>query len=161
MARIFQRQDRMRDRSFIATGLLPAILLVFVVAALLAAAWPDAGGGSDETAQVAPPPRSQVGLASFYGPGLHGNRTASGARFDQRKLTAAHRTLPLGTRVRVTNLENGASVVVVINDRGPYGRSRRKGAIIDVSRGAAARLDFIADGLARVRLEVIEGPGVE
>jgi rare lipoprotein A len=76
--------------------------------------------------------------------------------FDQNRITAAHRTLPLGTRVRVTNLENGESVVVLINDRGPYGRNRRKGAIIDLSKGAATRLDFISDGLTRVRVEILE-----
>jgi rare lipoprotein A len=70
-------------------------------------------------------------------------------------MTAAHRTLPLGTRVRVTNLENGQSVILQINDRGPYGRNYRKGTIIDVSKGAAHRLEFISDGLTRVRLEVL------
>lgn len=140
-------------------SLLPAILLIAAVAALLAAAWPDAPERPEEAVEVEQRPPGEVGLASFYGPGLQGNRTASGAPFDQRKMTAAHPSLPLGTRVRVTNLDNGESVVVVINDRGPYGRNRRKGAIIDVSRGAAAQLDFIADGLTRVRVEVLEEAG--
>ena len=70
-------------------------------------------------------------------------------------MTAAHRTLPLGTIVRVTNLENGRSVVVRINDRGPYGRNFRKGTIIDLSRGAARRLRSIEDGLVRVRVDVL------
>ena len=102
--------------------------------------------------------RTYVGLASFYGPGFHGEETASGEVFNQRALTAAHRTLPLGTVVRVTNLENGRSVVVRINDRGPYGRNHRKGTIIDVSRGAAQRLRFIEDGLVKVKVEVVEVP---
>jgi rare lipoprotein A (peptidoglycan hydrolase) len=77
-----------------------------------------------------------VGKASWYGPGFHGRRTASGERFNQFGLTAAHKTLPLGTRVRVTNLATDESVVVRINDRGPYARGR----IIDLSRGAAAAI---------------------
>jgi rare lipoprotein A len=101
------------------------------------------------------PPRVQVGLASWYGPGFHGDRTASGEIFDQREMVAAHRSLPLGSVVRVTNLENGRRVVLRVIDRGPYGRNYRKGTIIDVSRGAARRLDFIRDGLVRVRVEVV------
>jgi len=103
--------------------------------------------------------RAFVGLASYYGPGFSGNETASGETFDQREMTAAHRTLPLGTVVRVTNLENGRTVVVRINDRGPYGRNFRKGTIIDLSRGAAQRLRFIKDGLVRVRVEVLRQAG--
>ncbi len=102
--------------------------------------------------------RVQTGLASYYGPGFHGQETASGEIFDQRKMTAAHRTLPLGTVVRVTILENGRRVVLRVTDRGPYGRNYRKGTIIDVSRGAARRLGFIRDGLVRVRVEVIRRP---
>jgi rare lipoprotein A len=147
----------MGERSFVVPALIPGVLLVFVVAGLLGVAWPD-GNRAEATAEPDQPPQTQVGRASFYGPGFHGRRTASGARFDQRKMTAAHRTLPLGTRVRVTNLDNGHSVVVLINDRGPYGRNRRKGTIIDVSKGAAAKLDFLSDGLTRVRLEVLEEP---
>jgi rare lipoprotein A len=102
--------------------------------------------------------RVQTGLASYYGPGFHGEETASGEIFDQRKMTAAHRTLPLGTVVRVTNLENGRRVELRVTDRGPYGRNYRKGTIIDVSKGAARRLGFIQDGLVRVRIEVIRWP---
>lgn len=105
-----------------------------------------------------PDRRTVVGFASYYGPGFHGNETASGETFDQREMTAAHRTLPLGTVVRVTNLENGRSVVVRINDRGPYGRNFRNGTIIDLSKGAAQRLRFIKDGLVRVRVEVLRSP---
>lgn len=103
-----------------------------------------------------PQPRAQVGLASFYGPGFHGEETASGEVFDQRQMVAAHRTLPLGSVVRVTNLDNGQQVVLRVIDRGPYGRNHRKGTIIDVSKGAAQRLDFVEDGLVRVRVEVLE-----
>jgi rare lipoprotein A len=101
------------------------------------------------------PRRAQVGLASFYGPGFNGDRTAGGEVFDQRKLVAAHRTLPLGSIVRVTNLENGRRVILRIIDRGPFGRNHRKGCIIDVSRAAARRLGFVRDGLSRVRVEVL------
>ncbi len=89
------------------------------------------------------------GQASWYGPGFHGRRTASGDRFDQNALTAAHRQLPLGTRVTVTNLENGRSVRVAINDRGPY----VDGRVLDLSRAAAHRLGMIGDGVVRVRIE--------
>ena len=101
------------------------------------------------------PPRVQVGLASWYGPGFQGNETASGEIFNQREMVAAHRSLPLGSVVRVTNLENGRRVVLRVIDRGPYGRNYRKGTIIDVSRGAARRLGFIRDGLVSVRVEVV------
>ena len=95
---------------------------------------------------------TQVGFASYYDSRFHGARTASGARYDEKALTAAHRTLPFGTRVEVTNLVNGRSVVVTITDRGPFARGR----VIDVSRRAARKLDFLRDGTARVRLEVVQ-----
>ena len=98
-----------------------------------------------------------VGTASWYGPGFHGRKTASGERFDQDGMTAAHRNLPLGSLVRVTNLENGRKVTVEINDRGPYIRGR----VIDLSRGAARRLGMVQDGLAEVRVEVLRRPDVE
>jgi len=93
----------------------------------------------------------QSGMASWYGPGLHGRRSASGERFDQHALTAAHRTLPFGTQVRVTNLNNGQSVVVRINDRGPFSHSR----VIDLSRAAASALGMLGSGVAPVQLETI------
>jgi len=95
----------------------------------------------------------EVGVASYYGGEFHGRRTASGERYHQGKLTAAHPTLPFGTRVRVTNLENGQSVVLRVTDRGPF----RKGRIIDVSRKAARELGFLRAGTARVRVEVVSG----
>jgi rare lipoprotein A len=95
----------------------------------------------------------QEGLASYYGGEHHGRRTASGAVFDAGQLTAAHRTLPFGTRVRVTNLDNGRRVVVTVTDRGPFRRER----VIDVSRRAAKDLGFLRAGTARVRLEAVSG----
>ncbi len=95
--------------------------------------------------------RSEVGLASHYAHRFEGHRTASGEPYDERELTGAHRTLPFGTRVRVTNLDNHRSVVVRINDRGPF----RKGRIIDLSRRAAGDLGFLRAGMAHVRLEAL------
>lgn len=89
----------------------------------------------------------QTGQASWYGPGFHGKKTASGRRFNQHALTAAHRSLPLGTQARVTNLKNGKAVLVTINDRGPY----HGGRVIDLSRAAAQQLAM--NGTARVRIE--------
>ncbi|MFD2644094.1 septal ring lytic transglycosylase RlpA family protein [Pseudomonas japonica] len=91
----------------------------------------------------------ETGTASYYGARHHGKRTASGEAFNQHGLTAAHRSLPFGTKVLVTNLKNDRSVVVRINDRGPHTRGR----LIDLSRAAAQRLDMIRSGTARVRVQ--------
>lgn len=107
---------------------------------------------ADTRTATAARPGVQRGLATFYGDEQQGGPTASGERFDKRKLTAAHRTLPLGTRVRVTNTRNGRSVEVRINDRGPYGNRSR---IIDVSEAAARRLDMISAGVVPVTVEVL------
>jgi rare lipoprotein A len=104
------------------------------------------------TPQASPAPVSIVGNASWYGAFHHGRRTASGEIFDMRALTAAHRTLPLGTRLRVTNLTNGKSVDVRVNDRGPSIRSR----IIDVSHGVAAALEAVATGVFPVELVILD-----
>jgi len=93
---------------------------------------------------------SEEGLASWYGPGFHEKKKASGERFNQHNLNAAHRTLPLPTIVRVTNLENGKTVVVLVDDRGPYTYT---GRIIDLSMGAAKVIGCYQNGLARVRVE--------
>lgn len=93
----------------------------------------------------------ETGIASWYGPDFHGHRTANGEIYDQQELTAAHRTLQMPALVRVTNLENGRSVVVRINDRGPF----KRGRVIDCSRRAAELLGFIGHGTARVKLEVL------
>jgi peptidoglycan lytic transglycosylase len=94
------------------------------------------------------------GQASWYGPGFAGKPTASGERFVPCKRTAAHRTLPFGTRVRVTNLQNGRSVVVKINDRGPF----IQGRIIDLSRGAARAIGMIDAGVVEVEIVVKRWP---
>lgn len=103
------------------------------------------------------PRQVQLGVASWYGASFRGRATASGVPYDDRELTAAHRTLPLGTRVKVTNLRNGRSVILKINDRGPVPRRR----LIDVSRAAADRLGFKHQGLAPVRVSVINTPRAE
>jgi rare lipoprotein A (peptidoglycan hydrolase) len=94
-------------------------------------------------------PGGGYGLASFYS---HGRRTASGERFDPHDLTAAHRTLPFGTRVRVTNVSTGQSVTVRVNDRGPFVRGRA----IDVSSSAARMLGITRQGVAKVKLDVVQ-----
>jgi rare lipoprotein A len=99
---------------------------------------------------------TQVGDATFYSNSFQGDKTASGLKFDNRKAVAAHRRFPFGTVVRVTNLDNGKTVNVTIIDRGPYGKNRREGAIIDLSRAAAAQLDMIQDGQVKVRVDVLE-----
>ena len=92
-------------------------------------------------------------MASYYTVKETSRRTASGQKYDDSEPTAAHRTLPFGTRVKVTNLANGRSVVVTITDRGPF----RKGRIIDVSKAAARELGFLRDGVTRVRVESLRG----
>ena len=103
------------------------------------------GSRAAQRSRTAAPAWTQSGRVSWYGPGFHGRRTASGEIFDSNDLTMAHRSLPLGSRVRVTNLDNGRSVVLRVNDRGPY----VSGRIADLSRAAAGRLDFIDDGVVR------------
>lgn len=115
-----------------------------------------AGGPQSPAPAVAPhlsfnTTRQFTGVASWYGPGFHGNRSASGEVFNQNALTAAHRSLPFGTQVRVTNLNTGLSVVVRITDRGPFTRGR----VIDLSAGAARVIGLIRSGVAPVRLDVL------
>ena len=113
-------------------------------------------GNSAEAALVAPRdparPRSQVGIASWYGFGQQGKLTASGKRFDARDLTAAHPTLPLNSKAKVTNLDNGHTVEVIINDRGPGAPGRA----IDLSERAAKTLGMKKDGLAPVVIQLVE-----
>ena len=94
---------------------------------------------------------TQIGEASWYGPGFHGKLTSTGEVYNQHNLTAAHRTLPEGSKVKVTNLDNGKSVTVKINDRGPY----IKGRILDLSRKAAKTLGMIDKGKTKVKVEVL------
>ena len=107
-------------------------------------------GGRKATPERSP----EVGTASFYSHHFHGRKTASGEIYNENQLTAAHRTLPFGTRVRVTNMKNDRSVVVTVTDRGPSNRRR----VIDLSRHAADLLGFVETGTTRVLLEVISAP---
>ena len=95
---------------------------------------------------------TETGTASWYGPGFHGKTTSNGERYNQNSMTAAHKLLPFDTKLRVTNLENGRSVIVRINDRGPFVGSR----IIDLSRAAARQLNMLGPGTARVRIVALE-----
>ena len=109
------------------------------------------------TLPIATPEQPKVrsvssGQASWYGPGFYGNRTANGEVLRPGTLTAAHRTLAFGTKVRVTNLNNGRSTIVRINDRGPFHGSR----VIDLAHGAASQLGVVASGVANVKLEVLQ-----
>lgn len=98
---------------------------------------------------------TERGIASWYGPGFDGKRTASGEVYDMYKMTAAHKTLPLPTYVRVTNLDNGKNVVVKVNDRGPFHANR----IIDLSRSAAARIGMLKKGTALVQVQAVSANG--
>lgn len=156
-------------------------LFVAVSCAMIAATGLSACGGKGKSGEVTPSPYSkgnypghlkigkpydidgrtyvpahdpsyvEEGMASWYGPGFHGRDTANGERFDQHALTAAHRTLPLPSMVRVTNLENGKQAILRLNDRGPFKKDR----IIDLSRGSAEKLGVIAKGTAFVRVEYL------
>ena len=96
--------------------------------------------------------KQQVGISSYYGEQFHGNLTANGEVYDMYGVTAAHKTLPLGTVAKITNLENGKSIILRINDRGPYVAGR----ILDCSYGAALKLDFVTKGTTKVKIDVIE-----
>lgn len=121
---------------------VPITLVAFVAGMVVltgCASAPRAGGGIE------------TGVASYYAYKYHGRATASGERFDMNEFTAAHQTLPFGARVRVTNLDNGKSVTVRINDRGPF----VKGRVIDLSLAAAKRIDMINAGLANVEVRQV------
>jgi rare lipoprotein A len=133
------------------------VLGAALAAALLAAGCAHAPAPAPEReGQVTPrptpadgAPAAQVGTASFYAHRFHGRRTASGARYDMHAMTCAHPTLPFGTRLRVTDLDSGRSVVVTVTDRGPFAHGR----IVDVSYAAAKQLGMVKRGVARVRVE--------
>lgn len=97
---------------------------------------------------------TETGLASFYSDAFEGKKTASGEIYKSSKMTAAHRTLPFGTRVKVTNLSNNKSVTVTVNDRGPFVKDR----IIDLSKAAAVKLDYMDQGVTKVKIEPIKKP---
>ena len=125
------------------TGLCASIFLFTVVLA---------GCGSIFGSGMPRGCRFQIGMASWYGPGYHGNTCASGEIYNMYELTAAHRDLPFGTYVRVTNLRNGKRVVVRINDRGPF----KRGRIIDLSYAAARKIGMVREGSTKVRIEIID-----
>lgn len=131
-----------------------AVGLLALVTLIALSACPSGGGQSTKSKPTGTPgvPGVQHGIASWYGGKHHGGPTASGERFDKNAMTAAHRTLRMGTRVRVTRVKNGRVVIVRINDRGPYS----KGRIIDLSEAAARQLDMIEDGIAKVKVEVLK-----
>jgi rare lipoprotein A len=137
-------------------------LLLGVTVGLVAACAPRATRPSPEKTREAertevkasPQAYLEEGIASYYGPGLEGRPTASGEKLDLAALTAAHRKLPFGTCVRVVNMENGRSVRVRVNDRGPFVQGR----VVDVSLAAAKQLDMVGKGLARVRLSRCDAP---
>ncbi len=146
-AKPFHRLPRVRHRHLLG---VPTLLILLLV-----------GACSLPPSKVKVPTVSQVhgrvtqsGIASWYGPGFHGKATASGTVYNQNDFTAAHQTLPLGTRVMVTNLQNGSSTEVTINDRGPFAKAR----IIDLSYAAGATLGMIGPGTIPVRLEVLDSP---
>lgn len=112
-----------------------------------------ANSADAEVGQI-PEGYSEIGFASYYGYDCAGNKTANGERFDPMGLTAAHRTLPFNTLLRVTNLRNGRNVVVRVNDRGPHARNR----IIDLAYGAAKQIDLVRAGHEKVKLEVVTQP---
>lgn len=116
---------------------------------MTACAFADVSSTAPATANSNP---RETGIASYYGAKYHGKPTASGELFNMNELTAAHPKLAFGTRVRVTHLENNRSVVVRINDRGPFVQGR----VVDLSQAAAAELRMIESGLARVRIEVVK-----
>ncbi len=114
---------------------------------------PPASLTSTASAPVVKSPEAEEGLASWYGPESQGT-TASGEVYDMNKLTAAHRTLPLGSKIRVTNLKNNRSLILRVNDRGP----NVLGRLLDVSKAAAQYLGFIGAGMARVKVTVVGYP---
>jgi rare lipoprotein A len=124
----------------------PLLAILGLLGVLLITVPDMAYGGSSQT--------GQVGWASWYGKRHEGRKTASGERFSREQLTAAHRSLPLGTKVKVTNLRTGQQVVVRINDRGPHGGGKRR--IIDLSEAAAKRVGLLERGTERVQVVVVE-----
>ena len=144
------------DRPALRCLALVCTLAAWCTAAGIAPAAASTPGRSDavESVRVATPARVQEGAISWYGARFHDAPTASGERFDAAALTMAHPSLPFGTRVRVTNLRNGRSVVLRVNDRGPFTGRR----VADVSHAAAALLGMVRRGVALARLEVVEEP---
>ena len=130
------------------------LLLPFVLSVQMGCAGPTAQV-RNEPSKGARAERVEYGIASWYGQKFHGRKTASGERFNMYEYTAAHRTLPFGTRVRVVGLRNNRSVLVRINDRGPFVRGR----VIDLSYVAARDMAMLESGLEKVRLEILSASG--
>jgi rare lipoprotein A len=131
-------------------GGVPGPLLAgLVLWALIAAACAGPGRGTRPSPEERAPSRAEIGLASYYGRSFRGQRTASGARYDPRAMTCAHRRHPFGAVLRVTEIESGRSVLVTVTDRGPFARGR----VIDLSLAAARALRILERGVARVRVE--------
>jgi len=120
-------------------------------ALLIALALQACGGTPDSRTESGEDAVFEEGIASYYHDSLHGNLTASGAPYDRESLTAAHRSLPFGTRIRVTNLENERSIILTVNDRGPF----IDGRIVDLSRRAARHLGFIEAGIVPVTIAIV------
>ena len=142
-------------------GCAPAVtvspsVLPAVTAAVAAGANAGAAVSPSSTATQAATASTVLGYASWYGPGFAGRHTANGEIFNPAELTAAHRTLPFNTRVRVTLVSSGQSVIVRINDRGPFKDNR----VIDLSRAAADAIGLTASGVGQVQLEILSGSGV-
>ena len=131
------------------------IFLAFILACGSSTAYGDyvdtTGWSRKQIESIKNHPKTQIGIASYYGKKFHKKRTANGKIFNMYKVSAAHKSYPLGTKVRVTNLKNGKSIKLVINDRGPF----IKGRIIDLSYKAAKKLDFVNQGTVKVRIDVI------
>jgi rare lipoprotein A len=132
------------------TGRRLASLVVALAFAAVLQAGPSPATNVPSRAAEAPV-WAQNGKVSWYGLGFHGRRTANGEIFDTNEMTMAHRSLAFGSKVRVTNLDNGLSIVVRVNDRGPYVGGR----IADLSHAAASRLGFVEDGVVHARIELI------
>ena len=131
----------MRARGVVCRATVLVFLALFVTSGCCCNRW-----GKSE--------KDQIGYASWYGGKFHGRKTANGETYNMYALTAAHRTLPFGTRVKVTNLSNGKSVIVRITDRGPFVDKHKR--VIDLSYAAAKKIDMIGQGVAKVRLEILD-----
>lgn len=142
----------MAELDYMLTSILSFITCIFLLFSNANVPYQQPTDTIAATSRKDPQPYTQNGKASFYARSFEGKKTASGAIFKNDKLTAAHKTLPFGTEVKVTNLLNDKSVTVVINDRGPYA----KGRIIDLSRKAAQEIGMISAGKAQVLIEVVK-----
>ena len=127
-------------------------LLALMLVSIAAAKAPALSPGAESNEKQHP---TRVGLASYYGKGLQGKKTADGETFDKNEISAAHPTYPLGTRLKVTNMRNGHAVKVRVDDRGPIKKHRAQGVIIDLSEQAARELGFKREGKTRVKTEVL------